>query len=259
VHPVHIGCSGWDYADWRGRFYDEHEPKRRWLELYAERFQTVEINSTFYRLARPTAVQRWVQSTPEGFRFAVKASRYLTHVRRLSELGAGIRRFYEPLAPLIAAGRLGPVLWQLPENFHCDEQRLSAWVEALPPGMHTIEFRHPSWFVPRVLDLLRAAEVALTIGDHPQRPFQGYEATAGWRFVRFHYGHRGRAGNYSATELDEWADRIARWRRDTEIWAYFNNDWQGFAPANALGLMKRLNISGTGPAVAHSRAGEESL
>ena len=106
--------------------------------------------------------------------------------------------------------------------------------------MHTIEFRHASWFVPEVLDALRSHDVALTIGDHPERPFQSYEATASWRFVRFHYGSRGRGGNYSATELQEWARRIAQWRRQTDVYAYFNNDWKGFAPANALYLRARL-------------------
>lgn len=240
---VKIGCSGWDYADWRGPFYDEHEPKRLWLRRYSEHFDTVEVNSTFYRLARPAAVERWIEATPEGFRFAVKASRYLTHIQRLTDLDTGIKRFYEPLKPLLAAGRLGPVLWQLPENFHRDEQRLAAWARALPPGMHTIEFRHPSWFVDSVLELLRDAGVALTIGDHPERRFQSHEATAAWRFIRFHYGSRGASGNYSATELDEWARRIKSWRERTEIWAYFNNDWQAFAPRNATDLIRRLEIA----------------
>jgi uncharacterized protein YecE (DUF72 family) len=238
---IRIGCSGWMYDDWRGRLYPEREPKRRWLELYAERFDTVEVNSTFYRLARRDAVEGWVRQTPDGFLFAVKASRYLTHIRRLVGIEEGIARFYAPLQPLIEAGRLGPVLWQLPENFHRDDERLSAWLGALPEGMHTIEFRHQSWFVPEVLAALRAHGVALAIGDHPERPFQSYEATASWRFVRFHYGARGRGGNYSARELEHWARRIAQWRRRTDVYAYFNNDWQGFAPANAVALRARLN------------------
>jgi uncharacterized protein YecE (DUF72 family) len=242
---VHIGCSGWDYASWRGRLYPAREPKRRWLELYAQHFDTVEVNSTFYRLAREAAVARWIEATPDGFRFAVKASRYLTHVRRLTDLERGIQRFYEPLAPLIVAGRLGPVLWQLPETFPRDDARLEAWIAALPGGRHTIEFRHPSWFEASVLDRLRAAGIALTIGDHPNRGFQSLEATADWRFIRFHYGRRGRDGNYSARELDEWAARLERWRGEGEVWAYFNNDWQGFAPANASGLMRRLGAAVT--------------
>ncbi len=239
---VRIGCSGWQYDSWRGGLYPQREPKRRWLELYAEQFDTVEVNSTFYRLARRSAVEGWVAQTPPRFTFAVKASRYLTHIKRLTALEDGIRRFYEPLEPLIDAGRLGPVLWQLPENFHRDDERLHDWLAALPDGLHTIEFRHESWFAPEVLDALRDANVALTIGDHPERPFQSDAATADWRFLRFHYGHRGRRGNYSETELSQWAQRIAAWRRTTTVWAYFNNDWEGFAPANALrlrGLLER--------------------
>jgi uncharacterized protein YecE (DUF72 family) len=240
MNQVRVGCSGWMYDDWRGRLYPEREPKRRWLELYAQHFDTVEVNSTFYRLARRDAVAGWVAQTPPEFLFAVKASRYLTHIKRLVGIGDGIRRFYEPLEPLRCAGRLGPVLWQLPENFHRDDERLAGWLAVLPDGLHTIEFRHPSWFVPHVMGALRSAGVALTIGDHPQRPFQTDEATASWRFVRFHYGARGRGGNYSASELREWAERIARWRRRGPVYAYFNNDWRGFAPANARELLRLI-------------------
>ena len=135
-----------------------------------------------------------MQQTPAGFEFAVKASRYLTHIRRLRDLKDGIARFYEPLEPLQTADRLGPILWQLPENFHRDDERLHEWLTVLPAGRHTIEFRHPSWFVGSVMAALRAHAVALTIGDHPTRRFQSLEATADWRFVRFHYGARGRGG-----------------------------------------------------------------
>lgn len=239
MKPIRIGCSGWMYDDWRGRLYPQREAKRRWLTLYAKHFDTVEVNSTFYRLARREAVAGWVAQTPPGFTFAVKASRYLTHVKRLGDIEDAVKRFYEPLEPLLQAGRLGPVLWQLPENFHRDDTRLGGWLAQLPAGMHTIEFRHPSWFVPEVMRALRHHCVALTIGDHPERPFQTYEATATWRFVRFHYGRRGRGGNYSATELEQWGRRIAQWRRTHEVFAYFNNDWRGFAPANAHSLLRR--------------------
>ena len=228
------------YDDWRGRLYPDKLAKRRWLERYAQVFDTVEVNSTFYRLARRAAVAGWVEQTPAGFEFAVKASRYLTHIKRLVDIADGIKRFYEPLEPMIEAGRLGPVLWQLPENFHRDDARLDGWLELLPPGRHTIEFRDESWFVAEVLAMLRAHEVALTIGDHPSRPFQMHEATADWRFVRFHYGARGRAGNYSASEIETWARRIAQWRRREAVYAYFNNDWHGFATANAKLLRRRL-------------------
>ncbi|MGZ4325099.1 MAG: DUF72 domain-containing protein, partial [Solirubrobacteraceae bacterium] len=208
----------------------------------SEHFDTVEVNSTFYRLARRSGVERWVAQTPASFTFAVKASRYLTHVKRLQGIEEGIKRFYEPLAPLTEARRLGPILWQLPENFHRDDGRLEGWLAVLPEGMHTIEFRHESWFAGPVMELLRERGVALTIGDHPKRPFQSLEATAPWRFLRFHYGARGRGGNYSATEIDQWARRIAQWRRREQVFAYFNNDWNGYAPANARLLARKLGV-----------------
>lgn len=238
MKQVRIGCSGWNYDDWRGRLYPQRAPKRRWLELYAARFDTVEVNATFYRLPSRDAVAAWVKQTPPPFTFSIKVSRYLTHVKRLTDVGEGVARFYERIEPLVEAGRLGPVLWQLPANFHRDDARLEGWLGALPPGMHTIEFRHQSWFAPEVMKALRDHGVALTIGDHPKRPFQSHDATATWRFVRFHYGARGRDGNYSATELRQWAGRIQRWRRTHEVFAYFNNDWRGFAPANALTLRR---------------------
>jgi uncharacterized protein YecE (DUF72 family) len=250
MSEIRIGCSGWQYDSWRGRLYPERQPKRRWLEIYAEHFDTVEVNSTFYRLARRDAVASWVTQTPADFLFTVKASRYLTHVRRLRDIADGIARFYEPLTPLVEADRLGPVLWQLPENFHRDDERLAGLLELLPDGRHTIEFRHETWFVPEVLEMLRARGVALTIGDHPSRPFQSYEATADWRFVRFHYGARGRRGNYSATEIGEWAARMAPWTAEGDLYVYYNNDWNSFAPANAKLLIRRLAaLRGQGGAV----------
>jgi uncharacterized protein YecE (DUF72 family) len=240
MNALRIGCSGWQYDSWRGTFYPERAPKRRWLELYAEAFDTVEVNSTFYRLARRDAVAAWVEQTPPTFLFTVKGSRYITHIKRLRDIDEAIARFYEPLEPLIDAGRLGPVLWQLPENFHRDDVRLDNLLTRLPAGRHTVEFRHPSWFAPEVLARLRERGVALTIGDHPSRPFQSLEATAEWRFIRFHHGHRGRRGNYSATELDAWAARCARWLQEGDLFAYFNNDWEVFAPANATGLARRI-------------------
>jgi uncharacterized protein YecE (DUF72 family) len=239
---VRIGCSGWNYDDWRGPVYPRGTPQRRWLEVYAARFDTVEVNATFYRLPTQKAVKGWVQQTPEEFRFAVKASRYLTHIKRLTETADGIERFVERLEPMIEARRLGPVLWQLPENFQRDEERLARWLEAVDgwDAHHTIEFRHPSWFTAPVLRALRGHGIALTIGDHPERPFQSHEATAGWRYVRWHYGDRGRGGNYSPAEIATWARRIAQWRRRGDVYGYFNNDWCAYAPANATSLIGRL-------------------
>ena len=239
--PVRVGCSGWNYASWKDEFY-EGKPARLWLEHYAQYFDTVEVNNTFYRLPLKTSVARWVEETPTKFVFALKASRYLTHVKRLTDLGSGIQRYYERLEPLARSPKLGPVLWQLPANFRRDDERLGAALEALPPGRHCFEFRHATWFVEPVYDLLRKHRAALVIGDRPEvEEFQSHELTADWTYVRFHYGSRGRRGNYSESELEEWARRFEDWRREVEIFAYFNNDWEVFAVRNALWLKQRLS------------------
>jgi uncharacterized protein YecE (DUF72 family) len=242
VRPVRVGCSGWNYASWREPVY-EKRPARLWLEHYATLFDTVEINATFYRLPRRDAVARWVEQTPAGFLLAVKMSRYITHIKRLTDLDLGVRRFYERIEPLVRSPKLGPVLWQLPGNFHRDDGRLGAALAALPPGRHCFEFRHASWFSPEVYELLRSRNAALVIGDHPERPFQAHELTADWTFIRFHYGRRGRNGNYSERELEEWAQRIERWREEADVFAYFNNDWNAYAVANGLWLRRRLAVA----------------
>ncbi len=241
-HTVRIGCSGWNYKHWRERVYPPGLPPRRWLAHYATLFDTVEVNATFYRLPTQKAVEGWVAQSPPGFLLTVKASRYLTHIKRLADLGRGIELFYERLAPLARSPKMGPVLWQLPPSFRRDDGRLRAALERLPPGRHCFEFREASWFHPDVYELLRQHCAALVIGDSPNRPFQTQALTADWTFLRFHYGSRGRRGNYSARELEEWAGRIERWRETVDVYAYFNNDWEGFAVRNGLWLRRRLAV-----------------
>jgi uncharacterized protein YecE (DUF72 family) len=224
LKPVRVGCSGWNYKHFREVVYSKGLPPSRWLEHYATIFDTVEVNSTFYRLPKRDSVARWVEQTPPGFLFSVKSSRYLTHIKRLTDLGQGIARFYERIEPLVESPKLGPVLWQLPETFHRDDERLAAALAAVPPGRHCFEFRHASWFVEDVYALLRERGAALVIGDHPSRPFQSHELTADWTFVRFH-GSRGLGGDYTDAELATWKRRIATWRTKAEVFAYFNNDW----------------------------------
>jgi uncharacterized protein YecE (DUF72 family) len=237
---IRIGCSGWNYAAWKDEFYGG-KPARLWLRLYAEHFDTVEVNNTFYRLPLKTSVAKWVEETPPKFLFTVKASRYLTHIKRLTDLDGGIARYYERLDPLVRSPKLGPVLWQLPATFRRDDDRLGAALVALPPGRHCFEFRHASWFAEPVYDLLREHGAALVIGDRPEvKEFQTFAFTTDWTFVRFHYGSRGRRGNYSERELEEWARRFEEWSDDVEILAYFNNDWEVFAVRNATWLKKRL-------------------
>jgi uncharacterized protein YecE (DUF72 family) len=244
VRPVRVGCSGWNYDAWRGGLYPEGLGKGRWLERYAEEFDTVEVNSTFYRLASRNAVARWVEQTPPDFVFAAKASRYLTHVKRLKDIGQGVVRYYERIEPLVESGKLGPVVWQLPPNFQRDDELLRRALSELPSGRHCFEFRHESWFVAEIYELLERHGAALVVGDHPRWPFQARELTTDWTLVRLHHGHRGRRGNYSRSELETWARRIAAWRSRAEVFVYLNNDWEGFAVENARVLRRSLPRDG---------------
>jgi uncharacterized protein YecE (DUF72 family) len=242
--PVRIGCSGWNYKSWKDELYGGR-PAREWLGLYARNFDTVEVNNTFYRLPNPAAVANWERMAPPGFLFTIKISRYLTHIKRLTDLGPGLDRFYERIEPLLRSPKMGPLLWQLPPTFRRDDDRLAHALARMQDGRrHCIEFRHPSWFVDEVYELLRSHAVALVIGDRPQvKAFQAHVFTAPWTFVRFHYGSRGRRGNYSEAELEEWAQRFEDWSREVEVLAYFNNDWEVFAVRNALWLKRRLSTA----------------
>jgi uncharacterized protein YecE (DUF72 family) len=199
---IRIGCSGWVYPHWRGILYPEGLAQRNWLARYAEVFDTVEVNSTFYRLASPPAVERWVQATPPGFRFTVKASRYLTHITHLQHFERGLRRFYAGIQPLVESGKLDTVLWQLPPTQKRDDEMLREALEGLPTGRHAFEFRHESWFSDDVYELLREHGAALVLTGERD------VFTAPWTYVRFHHGTRGRRGNYSEGELREWGARI---------------------------------------------------
>jgi uncharacterized protein YecE (DUF72 family) len=240
---IRIGCSGWNYDSWRhGVFYPPGLPARRWLAAYAEHFDTVEVNTTFYRLPRREAVARWADETPEGFTFAVKVSRYITHIKRLREAGRHLDLLLARIEPLVRAGKLGPLLWQLPPTFPRDDERLSAALAQLPRELeHAFEFRHASWFAEPVMALLREHGVALVVADRPEiRGFQTREPTAAFAFIRFHHGTHGRRGNYSESELREWSRAIAEWAAERDVYAYFNNDWEGFAPRNAEALAAML-------------------
>ena len=226
---VRIGCSGWNYASWKEPFY-AGRPAREWLALYARHFDTVEINNTFYRLPRPASVATWEQTVPTCFVFAVKVSRYITHIKRLRDFGDPVRRFRACIEPLRTGG---PFLWQLPPNFPRDDERLRTTLASLPAGeRHAFEFRHATWFDDAVYELLRDHGAALVLTGERE------VFTASWTYVRFHHGVRGRRGNYSESELREWADRIRGW--DVDVYAYFNNDWEAFAVKNAARLKELL-------------------
>jgi uncharacterized protein YecE (DUF72 family) len=198
---------------------------------------------TFYRLPKAPIVQRWVLETPADFVFAVKVSRYVTHIKRLADVHEHLPLLLERLSPLLRTPKLGPLLWQLPPTYQRDLERLEATLAYTQhdPYRHAFEFRHPSWFCKETYELLRTRNAALVIGDRPQvNDFQAHELTADFTFVRFHGGTRGANGNYSHAELDEWAGRLATWSEQVDVFAYFNNDWEGYAIENALYLKRRL-------------------
>jgi uncharacterized protein YecE (DUF72 family) len=232
-----VGTSGWQYAQWRGDFYPAALPTSRWLEHYAEQFSTVEVNNTFYRLPEAAVFESWRQRVPEDFCFAVKASRYLTHVRRLADPGDPVGLFMDRARQLRT--KLGPVLLQLPPTLRVDSARLDTTLRAFPGSVRVaVEPRHESWFVDEVEQLLGEHGAVLALTDRGGRPQEPVWRTADWAFIRFH-GGRGRAGNYGIDALRTWAGRI-RELGVRDAYVYFNNDTAGHAPRNARTLRSLL-------------------
>lgn len=236
---VRIGCSGWEYRHWRGSFYPRELPVARWLEHYAERFDTVELNGTFYRLPETTTFDTWRRRAPEGFHYAVKASRYLTHVRRLADAAEPLERLWSRAERL--EDHLGPMLYQLPPRWHRNLDRLAAFLEALPPGrQQALEFRDPDWHYPEVYRLLDGHGVALCLHDMPGARAPR-EPVGPFVYVRFHGRSGTYAGAYPPQAIAAWARRIAAWADGgLPVWAYFNNDLGGHAPRDAVRLREAV-------------------
>ena len=236
---LRVGCSGWQYKHWRGNFYAADLPQSRWFQHYATVFDTVEINNSFYRLPEASTFANWADKAPRGFLFAVKASRFLTHMKKLKDPEEPVERFFSRAGAL---GRhLGPVLYQLPPGWKLDGARLEHFLQILPRGVaHVIEFREPSWYTDQVFELLQRHRVSLCLHDMPG------SATGRMRigpavYVRFH-GASGRYdGSYPESRLEDWAGWLHEQRtRRTDVYAYFNNDVGGHAPRNALTLRRTL-------------------
>jgi uncharacterized protein YecE (DUF72 family) len=241
---MRIGCSGWNYKSWRGRFYPATLRVADWLTYYAERFDTVEVNNTFYRLPERQTFEAWRSQMPDNFLCAVKASRFLTHMKRLREPREPLSRLFSRATAL--KEHLGPVLYQLPGNFHCDLQRLEDFLRALPrrrngrPLQHVFEFRHPSWYVAATFDLLRKHDVALCLHDKEGSTISS-PVVGPFVYVRFH-GTSGRYhGSYSKRDLNRWAHTFAA-EADAgrPAFAYFNNDVDAAAVGNALTLREEF-------------------
>lgn len=233
---IHVGTSGYQYAHWRGRFYPDDLPKSKWLTHYAQSFQTLEINSTFYGLPETETVRHWKEQTPPGFLFALKFSRYGSHTKCLKNPEQTVSTFMDCAEELKSAA--GPVLVQLKPNWHCNPERLEHFLDALPSDVRwAFEFRDESWFCEEIYSLLKTHNAAMVIHDmlenHPD------VETADWSYHRFHGDHY--SGHYSPQFLSAFAGRLVkRSRSGREQFVFFNNDAEGCAVDDALNLKRYL-------------------
>jgi len=236
---VHIGTSGWHYKHWKGPFYPADLPSTKWLLYYVDRFDTVEINNSFYRLPAVTALELWCRQTPANFCFAVKASRYITHNRKLNDPQNAVDKFLTVIEKL--ERRLGSILFQLPPSWKVNVERLDEFLSGLPRGhRYVFEFRNETWNVPQVYQVLRRHNAAYCIYE-----LAGFlspiEVTADFTYVRLHGPGNKYQGDYSKKTLHTWANRISAWRNELKhIFVYFDNDESGFAAKNALELKQMV-------------------
>jgi len=236
---IYVGTSGWQYDSWKPRFY-EGAPKTAWLERFATRFPVVEVNNSFYQLPKEETFDRWRSQTPKGFLFAVKASRFITHIRRLRNCEDPVKLLWSRATRL--AEKLGPILFQLPPNFPADAERLREFLKLLPAEMRAaFEFRDDSWRTDDVLDALNRAGAAWVLADRPGWRVPLF-VTGGWSYIRFHQGRRAHPG-YSRPKLRTWAARIAELDAE-DVFVFFNNDETAAAPRDAITLTELLRDRG---------------
>jgi uncharacterized protein YecE (DUF72 family) len=234
-HDIHVGCSGWVYKHWRGIFYPEGLPQKRWFERYAEEFDTVEINASFYRLPLASTFERWRDKAPPGFHYAVKVNRFITHMKKLLDCEAEVDRFIALARPL--GDKLGPLLYQLPPSLKLDLQRLERFLERLPTDLtHVFEFRNKDWYVPETYALLDRHGAAFCVHDMPGSKTERI-AAGPVAYVRFHGGEGKYWGRYSDEGLLSWTDWVVEQTRSgRSVWCYFNNDIHGHAIEDARTL-----------------------
>jgi len=234
-----VGCSGWEYKHWRGDFYPLDVPKTRWFEYYAARFDTVEINNTFYRLPEQSTFAAWAARAPSGFIFAIKASRFLTHMKKLKDPEEPLDRLFSRMRPL--KNHLGPVLYQLPPGWKLDRERLEHFLQELPAGVrHVLEFRDPSWYADDVKTMLARHGVSLCLHDM-RGSATGRERVGPIVYVRFHGTSGHYNGGYPDDRLGAWAEWLNAQRAEgADVYAYFNNDVGGHAPRDAVTLRRFL-------------------
>lgn len=232
---IRIGTSGWHYEGWIGSFYPADVTKAKLLQTYAQSFSTVELNATFYRLPTGKAVEKWRETVGEDFRFAWKASQYITHFKRLKAEQKNIDLLFDRYDILGAKG--GTILFQLPPRLHCDAERLARFLDMLPArARYAFEFRHPSWYEANVLEILSDHDVSLCLSDHAHAPAP-WEVTASHVYVRPHGPSGQYYGHYEIETLRGWAKQMRRWRGEgRDVVCYFDNDQKSAAPADARKL-----------------------
>jgi len=236
---ISIGTSGWMYNHWKGPFYPEKFPNNEMLKYYANKFKTVEVNSSFYRLPTTKTVQKWMNETPDQFIFSIKASQFITHRKYLKDGQETTKKFFDVIKGL--KNKLGVILFQLPPNWHYNYERIREFVEILPKQyLYTFEMRHPSWYEQEVFELFKKYNIALCIHDFTGDLFLE-KITANFIYIRFHGPIRLYYGKYSSDHLNQWAEKISKWiTQNIKIYVYFNNDAHGWAVENALEINKIL-------------------
>lgn len=233
-----VGCSGWLYLHWKGRFYPESLPQNKWFQYYAERFNTVELNSTFYHFPKISTANSWYRSSPKDFVYTLKVNRIITHVKKFKDVEKLLRNFYAVGEAL--KEKMGCFLFQLPPGLRFSEKKLKEIISQLDlEKKNVIEFRHASWFREEVYKELKDNGIIFCTVSSPQLP-EDLIKTASDIYIRFHGKHWWYASNYSDKELEEWAEKIKK-SRARSVWAYFNNDFNAYAPRNALTLLKFLS------------------
>ena len=237
---VRIGTSGWSYGHWKGPFYPDVLPAARFLAFYAARFASVEINNTFYHLPKEETLRRWRDTVPDGFVFAVKASRAITHFRKLKDAGESLAMFMDRVHVL--GDRLGPVIFQLPPHWQMDVERLRSFLAVLPEdGRYAFEFRDPSWFDEDVYEALTDRGAAFCIYDLAGRE-SPRKVTSDMVYIRLHGPGGAYEGQYGDDALSGWASAIGKWRDEgRDVYCYFDNDQSGYAPQDALRLQALLD------------------
>jgi uncharacterized protein YecE (DUF72 family) len=232
---VRIGTSGWHYGHWKGPFYPETSAAREFLAFYAREFDTVEINNTFYQLPAAATLRNWRETVPDGFVFAVKAGRAITHFKKLKDAGESVARFMDRAGVL--GDRLGPVVFQLPPRWHADPDRLRAFLDVLPEeGVYAFEFRDPTWFTEEIYQALSGRGAAFCIYDLAGRESPRV-VTAGTVYVRLHGPGGAYEGQYGDAALADWSRAIGMWRDEgRDVYCYFDNDEAGYAPQDARRL-----------------------